>query len=176
MNLSENGNLKKIQDSWLTSRKCAASLHDGGATQLHITSFWGLFLITGTASGLSLVIYLIRLLLQFSQQRRRGPQSASTSKDFIKSFVSYMNEPEIERDTKRGSSDGGRKKKDISYQSDQILLSEQMSSLYQVSPWSLGSSLSQRCPVCHGAASYQSSPFSQGSASPDQARHHEDDT
>ena len=125
--LSENGDLKRIQDLWLTSGNCAASSDNMEISQLNLSSFWGLFLVTGTASALSLVIYLSRLLLQFSRLPSDAPESTnpgSRGKRFIKSFASYVDESAVGRDKKRVSNSSGKKKKNWAYPPDQSSSSE----------------------------------------------------
>ena len=125
--LSETGDLKRIQDLWLTSGNCAANSNNMETTQLNLSSFWGLFLVTGTASALSLVIYLSRLLLQFSRLPSDAPESTnsgSRGKRFIKSFASYVDESAVGRDKKRGPNSGGKKKKNGAYPPDQSSSSE----------------------------------------------------
>ena len=159
MNISENGKLRKIQDTWLTTGNCASSSNEIASIQLSLGSFWGLFLVTGTASALSLVIYLIRLLLQFIRQRREVHESTRPSarcKGFMRSFASYVNKSAIAKDKKREFSGSGKQKKKVVYRPSQVSPPDQTHRSYQSSPLSRSSSLSQGCPFCQSSPSYLS--------------------
>jgi hypothetical protein len=122
LTLSENGQLQKIHDFWLLASDCPSNTNDVDSSQLSLNSFWGLFLITGSASLLSLVIYLIRLLWQFSRRHSEIQVStrsfSSRSKTFIKSFASYVDESEKPRGKRKRSNGSGRKKKTTPYLQD----------------------------------------------------------
>ena len=171
--LSENGGLKRIQDLWLTSGNCAANSNNMETAQLNLSSFWGLFLVTGTASALSLVIYLSRLLWKFHREQSdatdpRNP--TSRSKRFIKSFASYVNQSAIAKDRKRASGSSGKQKKNVESEPDQSSSTDQMSQIYQSSPFSQSSLFSQSSP------SYQNSPSYHQNSLADQSPHHVDNT
>ncbi|KAH7289301.1 hypothetical protein KP509_31G069500 [Ceratopteris richardii] len=118
LTLSENGQLQRIHDVWLSADNCASNGNQVDSSQLSLDSFWGLFLITGVASLLSLLIYIIRLLFQFS---RRSPpvepseshtQSLSSkSKRFLKSFASYVDQAADTQGTSNSQTKKGRKDK-----------------------------------------------------------------
>ena len=131
LTLSENGQLQKIHDLWLLTSNCPSNSNQADSSQLSLSSFWGLFLITGLASILSLIIYMIRLLLQFIQRHNEIPVSTrsfhSRSKRFIKSFASYVDESGKATDKKRGSRGSGKKKKSTPYPPEQSPLSDQSS-------------------------------------------------
>ncbi|KAL5978469.1 hypothetical protein ACLOJK_029586 [Asimina triloba] len=62
--LSENGDLQKIHNKWLSQRGCSSQV--GGETyRLSIRSFWGLFLICGIAASVALLVFFMRVLCQF---------------------------------------------------------------------------------------------------------------
>lgn len=65
LQLSENGDLQKIHDKWLSKFTCAAQVNDIDSNKLSLSSFWGLFLICGTACCLALVIFCIRVFCQY---------------------------------------------------------------------------------------------------------------
>lgn len=68
LQLSENGNLQKIHDKWLLKDECSANQNeDEGPNQLSLSSFWGLFLISGVACLLALVAFFIRVCRQFTK-------------------------------------------------------------------------------------------------------------
>ncbi|CAL5092211.1 unnamed protein product [Urochloa decumbens] len=66
LTLSENGDLQRIHDKWLSPGTCdAQSTSDVAADRLNLSSFWGLFLICGVACFVALLVYLARILCQF---------------------------------------------------------------------------------------------------------------
>ncbi|OEL37431.1 Glutamate receptor 3.5 [Dichanthelium oligosanthes] len=67
LTLSENGDLQRIHDKWLTPGTCASQSSDVGADRLNLNSFWGLFLICGVACFIALFIYFARILCQFCE-------------------------------------------------------------------------------------------------------------
>ncbi|KAI3695486.1 hypothetical protein L1987_78483 [Smallanthus sonchifolius] len=70
LQLSENGELQRIHDKWLTSSSCPAQATEIDINSLSLNSFWGLFLICGIACCISLGIYFSRVLCQY---RRFNP-------------------------------------------------------------------------------------------------------
>ncbi|KAL5715908.1 hypothetical protein ACHQM5_017667 [Ranunculus cassubicifolius] len=58
LELSENGKLLKLEETMMGSIKCSDSADDPG--RLDVSSFWGLFLISGTTSAVSLLIFLVQ--------------------------------------------------------------------------------------------------------------------
>ncbi|XP_018679350.2 glutamate receptor 3.1-like isoform X1 [Musa acuminata AAA Group] len=65
LTLSENGDLQRIHDKWLTRAACISETDEIDSQRLHLSSFWGLFLICGTSCFLALLIYLILVLRQY---------------------------------------------------------------------------------------------------------------
>lgn len=73
LTLSENGDLQRIHDKWLSPGTCASQSTDGvGADRLNLGSFWGLFLICGVACFVALLIYFARILCQFCKYHGHG--------------------------------------------------------------------------------------------------------
>lgn len=70
LQLSENGDLQRIHDKWLTSSTCSSQVAEIDTNSLSLSSFWGLFLICGIACCISLSIYFCRVLCQY---RRFNP-------------------------------------------------------------------------------------------------------
>lgn len=104
LTLSENGQLQRLHDMWLMTDQCGSPISQVQSNQLSLSSFWGLFLVTGLASVTSLLVYMFRLLWQFLHKANAIDQSrsfSSRSTRFIKSFASYIDESSINpRDTK----------------------------------------------------------------------------
>lgn len=68
LTLSENGELQKIHDRWLSGRKsCGSQNSPSDSDQLHIESFRGLFLICGIACFLALSVYFCLVCRQFKR-------------------------------------------------------------------------------------------------------------
>ncbi|KAG6503244.1 glutamate receptor 3.1-like isoform X2 [Zingiber officinale] len=67
LTLSENGELQRIHEKWFTRAGCISDTDEIESERLHLTSFWGLFLICGIACTLALFIYFIITLRQYFQ-------------------------------------------------------------------------------------------------------------
>lgn len=70
LKLSESGELQRIYDQWLSSSSCSSSSVTVGSNQLGLSTFWGLFLITGSASLFCCIVYLIHMA--FVHKKRAG--------------------------------------------------------------------------------------------------------
>ncbi|KAM0060893.1 putative periplasmic binding protein-like I [Helianthus debilis subsp. tardiflorus] len=75
LQLSENGELERIHDKWLTTSSCSSQAMQTDTNSLSLSSFWGLFLICGIACFISLGIYFWRVLCQY---RRFDPDLEET--------------------------------------------------------------------------------------------------
>ncbi|XP_052178538.1 glutamate receptor 3.4-like [Diospyros lotus] len=123
LQLSENGDLQRIHDKWLSVNGCSSQSNQADESRLSLTSFWGLFLICGIACFLALTIFFCRVCLQFRRYnpeegeqeieepepaaRPRRTMRATSFKDLI-DFVDKK-EAEIKEILKRrGSSDHNR--------------------------------------------------------------------
>nr|GEW23682.1 glutamate receptor 3.2-like [Tanacetum cinerariifolium] len=71
LKLTETGELQKIHDHWLNKKACGPQSLSFVSDQLHLESFWGLFLVFGLVCALALFIHLCRTLHRF---RRRHPK------------------------------------------------------------------------------------------------------
>lgn len=106
LTLSENGDLQRIHDKWLTKSACINSQStELESNSLNLSSFWGLFLICGIACFLSLLIYFILVLRQFSLQvppTELDPsgQSNSRSSRSLHSFLSFVDDKEEDAKSK----------------------------------------------------------------------------
>lgn len=76
LTLSENGDLQRIHDKWMTRSSCSLESAEIESDRLHLKSFWGLFLICGVACFLALLIYFFQIMRQFY----RGSRADSISK------------------------------------------------------------------------------------------------
>ncbi|KAK7257536.1 hypothetical protein RIF29_31576 [Crotalaria pallida] len=65
LQLSENGDLQKIHDKWLSKKECATN--DVDSNKLSLRSFWGLFLMCGVVCVFSLIVFFVRVLCQYTK-------------------------------------------------------------------------------------------------------------
>ncbi|KAJ7981301.1 Glutamate receptor [Quillaja saponaria] len=65
LQLSENGDLQKIHDKWLTHKECTMQVNEVDSNRLSLNSFWGLFLICGIACLIALIVFFCRVLCQY---------------------------------------------------------------------------------------------------------------
>ncbi|WOL12207.1 glutamate receptor 3.5-like [Canna indica] len=67
LSLSEDGDLQKIHEQWLSRSQCSSELDaDEAANRLSLSSFWGLFLLCGVVCVLALMLYCIKIGYQFA--------------------------------------------------------------------------------------------------------------
>lgn len=97
LTLSENGDLQRIYDKWLTRSTCRLDTAEIDSDRLHLQSFWGVFLICGIACFIALVIYFLQILRQFRHSAHADSvsdgQGTSRSKRLQK-LLSIMDEKE----------------------------------------------------------------------------------
>ncbi|KAL7602666.1 hypothetical protein Lser_V15G24991 [Lactuca serriola] len=66
LQLSENGDLQRIHDKWLSLASCSSQTTQVEETSsLSLNNFWGLFLICGVACFISLSIFFCSILCQY---------------------------------------------------------------------------------------------------------------
>ncbi|KDP25838.1 hypothetical protein JCGZ_22868 [Jatropha curcas] len=65
LQLSENGDLQKIHNKWLTRTECSMQISQVDANRLSLSSFWGLFLICGLSCFIALTMFFCKVLCQF---------------------------------------------------------------------------------------------------------------
>ncbi|XP_045800934.1 glutamate receptor 3.4-like isoform X1 [Trifolium pratense] len=99
LQLSENGDLQKIHDKWLSKQNCAAKVDDVDSNELSLSSFWGLFLICGIACLIAMTVFFVRVFCQYmkfipeseeevdqenpSNRRRRSFRSSKSFKELF---------------------------------------------------------------------------------------------
>ncbi|KAF9587793.1 hypothetical protein IFM89_005668 [Coptis chinensis] len=119
LQLSENGDLQKIHDKWLSRTLCSSQANDEvDSSRLSLKSFWGLFLISGLACFIALLVFFYRVLCQFRRYSSDGEEEAeigrveSTSRrtSHATSFKGLMDfvdkkEDEIKNKLKKKTSD-----------------------------------------------------------------------
>ncbi|VVA10064.1 PREDICTED: glutamate receptor [Prunus dulcis] len=97
LKLSENGDLQRIHDKWLISRSCASQAAKLQVDRLQLKSFWGLFVLCGSACFLALIIYFINMLRQFSKHYTEEVISAGSSTSArLQTFISFVDKKEEE--------------------------------------------------------------------------------
>ncbi|KAJ4841484.1 hypothetical protein Tsubulata_041828 [Turnera subulata] len=100
LKLSENGELEKIHNRWLTKKTCSSVNTAGsGAEQLNLQCFSGLFLVCGTTCFLALLVHFCKMLHQFMKYFPEdsslfgSTQSGSGSRSKqIQTFLSFADE------------------------------------------------------------------------------------
>ncbi|XP_078167549.1 glutamate receptor 3.5-like isoform X1 [Carex rostrata] len=69
LTLSESGELQRIHDQWLNSYDgCSSEDTDIESIRLSLSSFWGLFLLCGGVCFSALIIYFIKICVQFKNR------------------------------------------------------------------------------------------------------------
>ncbi|CAO2833706.1 unnamed protein product [Amaranthus hypochondriacus] len=96
LKLSENGDLQRIHDKWLTTSSCSQDNTEIESSQLHLKSFLGLFLISGIACIISLCIYFSRICYRCHRASRTEvvsnlPGNASSLKR-IRTLITLIDE------------------------------------------------------------------------------------
>ncbi|XP_022944513.1 glutamate receptor 3.7-like [Cucurbita moschata] len=77
LKLSENGKLQKIHEKWFCKMGCPGERRrKPEPNQLHLVSFWGLYLLCGAFSLVCLFIFLFRIVRQFARYIRQQKESS----------------------------------------------------------------------------------------------------
>lgn len=111
LTLSENGELQRIHDKWLSQISCTSDDDQLQSNQLGLKSFWGLFLISGVASFIAIVVFLCRRVCEFIRHPRNSDNEdsnvsashsiATRSARVLRSFASFIDEKEIDEREKK---------------------------------------------------------------------------
>ncbi|KAL2334667.1 hypothetical protein Fmac_015880 [Flemingia macrophylla] len=110
LKLSENGDLQRIHDKWLSRSACSSEGAKQGIDRLELKSFWGLFLLSGIACFISLLCYVSRMAYRFSRHSNNDNLEGSSRSTRLRSFLTFVNEREEEDDnniSKRKRSEKG---------------------------------------------------------------------
>nr|CAD1832131.1 unnamed protein product [Ananas comosus var. bracteatus] len=103
LELSESGELHRIHKKWFCKTNSCAAQGSGNSEpdQLHLSSFWGLFLVCGAATIISLLLFLLRSIRQFIRYRIKHRDPASHTElskrgcsQAIYSFFNFIDERE----------------------------------------------------------------------------------
>ncbi|WOL17774.1 hypothetical protein Cni_G26567 [Canna indica] len=69
--LSENGDLQRINDKWISRSGCSSQDTEIEENRLSLSSFWGLFLLCGIVCSLALIIFFIKICRQYTKYTNR---------------------------------------------------------------------------------------------------------
>ncbi|XP_071727455.1 glutamate receptor 3.4-like [Rutidosis leptorrhynchoides] len=69
LQLSENGDLQRIHDKWLSTTMCSDQTTKIEGKSLSLYNFWGLFLICGIACFISITIFFSRMLCEYHRYK-----------------------------------------------------------------------------------------------------------
>ncbi|GLJ41456.1 hypothetical protein SUGI_0858010 [Cryptomeria japonica] len=96
LNLSESKEMQEILKRWFNSSESKCSVESGGveSNKMSIKNFWGIFLLTGCVSFLTLVYYLCRLLYRFVHRNENSVHVKSVSTR-LRTFANYADKKEI---------------------------------------------------------------------------------
>jgi len=96
LKLSENGDLQRIHDKWLMRSACTSQGTKLALDRLHLKSFWGLFVLCGSACFLALIIYFLRMVRQFGRHYSEEPEGSTSSSRMnrLRTFLSFIDEKE----------------------------------------------------------------------------------
>ncbi|GLJ41433.1 hypothetical protein SUGI_1452190 [Cryptomeria japonica] len=88
--------MQEIRKRWFNSSESKCKAEPGGleSNRLSLNNFWGVFLLTGCVSFLSLVYYMCRLLYRFVQ----GNENSSYVKSVfsrLRTFANYAEQKDV---------------------------------------------------------------------------------
>ncbi|WVZ01413.1 hypothetical protein V8G54_027482 [Vigna mungo] len=82
LRLSENGDLHRLQERWFCKMGCPEErTSNSKPDQLHLISFWGLYLSCGVVSLAALVLFLLRMIRQYARFKKKQRDIASSSSE-----------------------------------------------------------------------------------------------
>ncbi|XP_027340391.1 glutamate receptor 3.7-like isoform X2 [Abrus precatorius] len=82
LKLSENGELRKIHHKWFCKMGCPEERKSNSKPdQLHLVSFWGLYLSCGIVSLVAMVVFLLRMICQYARFKQRQKDIAASSSE-----------------------------------------------------------------------------------------------
>ncbi|KAK6142454.1 hypothetical protein DH2020_022802 [Rehmannia glutinosa] len=104
LQLSENGELQRIHDKWLSRDKCSAQTNPIDESRLSLKSFWGLFLICGIAFFVALLVFFGRVCWQYSRYSAEGephdveshPSRRTLRTPSFKELIDFVDKKEAE--------------------------------------------------------------------------------
>ncbi|XP_075106125.1 glutamate receptor 3.6 isoform X1 [Nicotiana tabacum] len=95
LKLSENGELQRIHDKWLSGIACTSQNTKLEVDRLQLKSFSGLFFICGLACFLALLIYFVMITCQYCHYYPESESSGGSSRSGrLQTFLSFADEKE----------------------------------------------------------------------------------
>lgn len=99
LKLSETGELQKIHKKWFCRTSCSSqTARNSDPDRLHLSSFWGLFLVCGISTIVALLLFFLRAIRQFIRynSRQRDPAMITNRgcTQAIYSFFDFIDEKE----------------------------------------------------------------------------------
>ncbi|PIN05256.1 hypothetical protein CDL12_22196 [Handroanthus impetiginosus] len=106
LTLSENGDLQRIHDKWLTTSSCSSDNTELESDRLHLKSFWGLYLLCGIACFVALLIYFLQIVHRFRHAAKEeyiSDGTGSSRSKRLQTLLSLIDEKEdqFRRERKR---------------------------------------------------------------------------
>ncbi|GAB4828449.1 hypothetical protein Ancab_035446 [Ancistrocladus abbreviatus] len=108
LKLSENGELQRIHDKWLTKSACSLDSSEIESSQLHLRSFLGLFLICGIVCFIALCIYFVLICRRFygiSRGQLVPDDQGRSCSSWSRTFLSLIDEKDPSSSSKRVKGD-----------------------------------------------------------------------
>ncbi|KAK4366684.1 hypothetical protein RND71_014564 [Anisodus tanguticus] len=100
LKLAESGKLQEIHKKWFCRLGCPTDRRkDSEPNQLHLSSFWALYLLSGAVAVLALLVFLLRIIPQYIQYKRKHITNLSSPSNtrcsqIIYSFFGFIDEKE----------------------------------------------------------------------------------
>ncbi|KAM7495206.1 hypothetical protein LguiB_029815 [Lonicera macranthoides] len=80
LNLAESGKLQEIHQKWFCKPTCVADRRrDSEPNRLHLSSFWGLYLLCGTFTVTAFLVFLLCTIRQYIRYKQKQMISSSLS-------------------------------------------------------------------------------------------------
>ncbi|XAR55391.1 hypothetical protein NMG60_11035451 [Bertholletia excelsa] len=104
LNLVETGKLQEIHERWFCKADCAAERgRSSKPKELHMSSFWALYLLCGILTLTAFLVFLLRIFRQYVRYNRRQTEPSSSSSSasssatcskFFHNFVDFIDKKE----------------------------------------------------------------------------------
>ncbi|KAI0495185.1 hypothetical protein KFK09_025335 [Dendrobium nobile] len=97
LKLAENGDLQEIHKKWFCLHNCNIHRADNSKpNQLHLNSFWGLFMLCGIVTIAALLIFLLKAIRQFIRYKKAKSDASSITSctKTIYCFFDFIDEKE----------------------------------------------------------------------------------
>lgn len=106
LTLSENGELQRIHDKWLTKSSCGLVIRELESDRLHLSSFLGLYLLCGAVCFLALMIYFVQIINKYRHAAPTGYASdrpGSMRSGHLRAILSIIDDKYVpsDRENKR---------------------------------------------------------------------------